>query len=172
MKQGYVQVYTGQGKGKTTAALGLAMRVAGAGYNVFIGQFVKGQKYSELNSFSLISDQITIRQYGTTSFIYNGPSQHDIQLAKNGLCEIQQVLLAGQHKLVIMDEANIATFLGLFDVQDLIDIINIRPDHVELVITGRYADRQILELADLVTEMREVKHYYNVGVTARCGIEN
>jgi cob(I)alamin adenosyltransferase len=171
-EQGYVQVYTGSGKGKTTAALGLAMRAAGAGFKVFVGQFVKRQHYSELDSFSLLKDTITLKQYGSESFIYNTPEAEDIELAQSGLAEIREILKEGQHKLVIMDEANIATYFGLFDVEELIEIIQSKPDHVELVLTGRYVDPKIVELADLVTEMREIKHYYNMGVMARVGIEN
>ena len=172
MEQGYVQVYTGEGKGKTTAALGLAMRVAGAGFKVFIGQFVKGQHYSELDSFLLLKDNVTIKQYGSESFIDKGPVSKDIELAKRGLAEIREILKENQHKLVILDEANIATYYGLFDPEELIEIIQSKPEHIELVITGRYADPKIVELADLVTEMREIKHYYNMGVMARMGIEN
>jgi cob(I)alamin adenosyltransferase len=170
--KGYVQVYTGDGKGKTTAALGLAMRAAGAGFHVFIGQFVKGQDYSELHAFMRFSDLITIRQFGRQCFIFNEPEEEDFRVARRGLEEIRRVVRSGKYKLVILDEANIATHYGLFDVNDLIDIIDTKPQDVELVITGRGVDERIIERADLVTEMREIKHYYRRGVMARVGIES
>ena len=172
MDKGYVQVYTGNGKGKTTAALGLAMRAAGAGFKVFIGQFVKGQDYSELHSFARISDLITIRQYGRLDYIYGKPDGRDIICARKGLAEIKSVVQTGEYKLVILDEANIATHFGLFGVEKITEIIDDRPEHVELVITGRCVDERIVAHADLVTEMREVKHYYAHGILARVGIEN
>lgn len=171
MEQGYVQVYTGEGKGKTTAAMGLALRAAGAGYNVFIGQFVKGMDYSELHVFDRLSDRVTIRQYGRDCFIRRTSEPEDIEVAQRGLNEVRQIICSGDYKVVILDEANIATYFELFDVEDLLKIIDLRPGHVELVITGRCADHRVLERADLVTEMREVKHYYQQGVLARVGIE-
>ena len=169
--KGYIQVYTGNGKGKTTAAFGLALRAAGAELPVFIGQFVKGMKYSEIEAFEKFSDLITIKQYGSGCFIDREPDPEDIQLAKNGLQEIHKVLHSQKFKVVILDEANIATHFKLFSVDDLLRIMNSKPPEVELVITGRYADPKVLEQADLVTEMREIKHYYTQGVKARTGIE-
>jgi cob(I)alamin adenosyltransferase len=170
--KGYVQVYTGDGKGKTTAALGLAIRAAGAGFRVFIGQFVKGQDYSELHAFTRFSDLITVRQFGRECFIFDEPGDEDIRVARRGLEEIRRVVRSGTYKLVILDEANIATHYGLFDVCDLIEIIEAKPQDVELIITGRWVNERIIERADLVTEMREIKHYYRQGVMARVGIES
>jgi len=172
MNRGYVHVYTGNGKGKTTAALGLAMRAAGAGFRVFIGQFVKGMDYSELHSFARLSDQITLKQYGRQCFIYNEPEMDDVLVARQGLEEVRQAIASGDYQLVIMDEANIAIHYNLFSVNELLELIETKPEHVELVITGRYMDARIVEHADLVTEMREVKHYYTQGVPARVGIES
>jgi cob(I)alamin adenosyltransferase len=169
---GYVQVYTGNGKGKTTAAFGLAMRAAGAGLKVFIAQFVKGMTYSEIEAFERFSDLITVRQYGRGSFIRNTPKEGDIRAAWVGLEEVREVLVSGGYKLVILDEANIATHFRLFSIDDLLALIDSKPADVELVITGRYVDSRVLDRADLVTEMREVKHYYTRGVEARKGIEN
>jgi len=169
--KGYIQVYTGNGKGKTTAALGLALRAAGAGLSVFIGQFVKGMKYSELDALDRFSDLITLKQYGRDCFIENTPTNEDIQLAKQGLEEMREIILSGKYHLVILDEANIAVYFHLFTAADLLDLIESKPNDVELVITGRYAHEDILDRADLVTEMLEVKHYYARGVTARAGIE-
>jgi cob(I)alamin adenosyltransferase len=169
--KGYVQVYTGNGKGKTTAALGLAIRATGAGLRVFIAQFVKGMDYSELHALSRFSDLITLRQYGRDCFIYRKPSDEDILAARQGLEEVREVVGSGTYPLVILDEANIATYYNLFSVEELLALIDGRPDNIEIVITGRYADPKVLEKADLVTEMREIKHYYLQGVQARPGIE-
>ena len=169
---GYIQVYTGNGKGKTTAAFGLAMRAAGAGLKVFIAQFVKGMRYSEMEAFERFPDLITLRQYGRSCFIRNVPKEEDTRAALVGLEEVRQVLCSGQYKVVILDEANIATHFRLFSVDDLLALIDSKPSHVELVITGRNVDSRVLDRADLVTEMREVKHYYTRGIEARKGIEN
>lgn len=169
--KGYVHIYTGEGKGKTTAAFGLALRAAGAGHKVFIAQFVKGMKYSEIDAVKRFSDLITIKQYGRDCFIHGEPNEEDIRAARLGLKEVKKIMVSGNYQMVILDEANIATFYKLFSVDDLLELIQIRPENVEVVITGRYADPRILDKADLVTEMREVKHYYKQGVMARTGIE-
>ncbi len=169
--KGYVQVYTGNGKGKTTAALGLALRAAGAGKHVFIAQFVKGTKYSELKSIARLAPEVTLKQYGRKNFIHNKPTTDDILAAQNGLKEVREIIRSGKYDIVILDEANIATHFNLFSVEDLLSVVAEKPPAVELVITGRYADRRIIECADLITEMREVKHYYQKGVPAREGIE-
>jgi len=169
--QGFTQVYTGNGKGKTTAALGLALRAAGAGLPVFIAQFIKGMDYSELHSIEKLSGLITLRQYGRDCFIRRNPEARDLKLAQIGLSEVRKALISEKYKVVILDEANVATHLQLFSVEDLLDLIENKPSAVELVITGRYADPLVLEKADLVTEMKEVKHYYTRGVQARIGIE-
>jgi cob(I)alamin adenosyltransferase len=169
--KGYIQVYTGDGKGKTTAVLGLALRAAGAGLNVYIAQFVKGIKYSELDALKTLSDRITLKQYGRGCFITGTPEEEDIRMAQQGLKEVREIMLSGRYQVVVLDEANIATHLNLFSVKDLLDLVRSKPDHIELVITGRYADPEIVETADLVTEMKEIKHYYKDGVLAREGIE-
>jgi cob(I)alamin adenosyltransferase len=169
---GYIQVYTGNGKGKTTAAFGLALRAAGAGLRVFIAQFVKGMKYSEIEAFERFADLITVKQYGRGCFIRNAPKGEDTQAASVGLEEVQLVLYSGEYKVVILDEANIATYFGLFSVDDLLALIDLKPPDVELVITGRNVDSRVLDRADLVAEMREVKHYYTRGIEARKGIES
>ena len=169
--KGYVQVYTGDGKGKTTAALGLALRAFGAGLNVYIAQFVKGMKYSELESLKVLSEHVTVKQYGRNCFINRDPAPEDIQVARDGFREVRGIMLSGDYQVVILDEANIATWYKLFTVDDLLSLIQEKPDHVELIITGRNADPRIIEAADLVTEMKEIKHYYQGGVQARDGIE-
>ena len=169
--KGYVHVYTGNGKGKTTAALGLAIRAAGAGMRVYIAQFVKGMHYSELDALDRYADRITLKQYGRDCFIEKAPDPEDIRAARQGLEEVKGILASGDYQMVILDEANIATRYNLFSPDELIDLIRSKPETVELVITGRNADPKVVAMADLVTEMKEVKHYYNSGVEARPGIE-
>ena len=170
--KGYVQVYTGNGKGKTTAAFGLALRAAGAGLRVYIAQFAKGMRYSELEALARFSDLITIEQYGRDSFIGPAPTEQDIQAAQQGLAQVREVVTGGHWDVVILDEATIATQLGLFSVDELLELVSAKPESVDIIITGRHADTRITARADLVTEMREVKHYYAAGVWARTGIEN
>jgi cob(I)alamin adenosyltransferase len=168
--KGYIQVYTGNGKGKTTAALGLSLRAAAAGKKVYIGQFVKGLHYSELDILPAIPN-ITLKQFGRGCFIYTEPTSEDYTAALNGLAEIDCVMQSGEYDVVVLDEANIALHYGLFSFDDLKKVIVNRPDHVEVIITGRYAPQELLDLADLVTEMKEIKHYYTRGIEARTGIE-
>ena len=168
--KGYIQVYTGNGKGKTTASFGLALRAAMADKKVFIGQFVKGMPYSELKVPDFIKN-IEIRQYGADCFIVKAPTDHDIKIARDGLAEMSRILKEGKHDVVIMDEANIALFYKLFSVEELLEAVKNRAEHVEVVITGRYAPQELIDAADLVTEMKEIKHYYTKGVDARTGIE-
>lgn len=170
--RGYVHVYTGDGKGKTTAALGLALRAAGAGLRVYIAQFAKGLHYSELDALVRFDDLITLRQFGRDCFIRGEPTPEDVHAARAGLTDARETMVAGEHRLVILDEANIATHFGLFSVDDLLATIDAKPLAIELVITGRRADQRVLDRADLATEMREIRHYYNQGVSARRGMEN
>jgi cob(I)alamin adenosyltransferase len=169
--KGYIQVYTGNGKGKTTAALGLAIRAAGAGFKVYIAQFIKMGEYSEIKALERFKDLITLEQFGKGRFIKGVPSDSDIEAAQAGIRSVKMILSAGQHHLVILEEANVAAKLGLFAVEDLIEIMAEKPENVEIVITGRDADPRVIENADLVTEMKEIKHYFHKGVTARTGIE-
>lgn len=169
--KGYVQVYTGNGKGKTTAALGLALRAAGAGLKIYIAQFVKGMKYSELDALAKLSDSITVKQYGRRCFIYRKPEEEDIRAAQEGLKEVKEIMCSRKYQVIILDEANIATYFDLFSVEKLLDFIHAKPEEVELVITGRMADPRVIKEADLVTEMREIKHYYQKGIQGRDGIE-
>ncbi|MEA3505646.1 MAG: cob(I)yrinic acid a,c-diamide adenosyltransferase [Bacteroidota bacterium] len=173
MKQkGYVQVYTGNGKGKTTAAFGLALRACGAGMKVFIGQFVKGMHYNEIDAIDkYLSNNITLKQYGLDCFIYNDPTQKDIDAAQKGFAEMKEILLSDKYDMVIFDELNIALYYKLFTTQKVLEMLNNRPENVEIIITGRYAPQEIIDIADLVTEMKEIKHYYHNGVEARKGIE-
>ena len=170
-QRGYVHVYTGNGKGKTTAAIGLALRAAGAGLRVFIGQFVKGKAYSEVAALQRFSDCITLRQFGRGCFIRSAPEATDIHLAEAGLREAHDVIAEGQYELVILDEANVAVQLGLFPIERLLELIDAKPERVELVLTGRGASPAVVQRADVVTDMGEVKHYYQRGILAGEGIE-
>jgi cob(I)alamin adenosyltransferase len=170
--QGYVQVYTGDGKGKTTAALGLALRAAGAGLRVYIGQFIKSSPYSEIRALERFSDAITIQQFGRGCFIRGNPCQADVDMARQALGAIEEALRSGIYDVVIADEANVAFGCKLISEADLIGLIDSRPPPVELVLTGRNAPDGVIKRADLVTEMKPVKHYYERGVMARPGIES
>lgn len=171
LNKGYVHVYTGNGKGKTTAAIGLAIRAAGAGLRVLFIQFIKGTAYSEIRALKMLSEQIAVKQYGRGCFITGEPSQEDIDAAERGLTEIKQALSDGVYDVVVLDEANIAIQCNLFTIDKLVELIASKPNDVELVITGRYAHPLLLDCADVVTEMKEVKHYYQKGIMARLGIE-
>ncbi len=169
--KGYVQVYTGNGKGKTTASLGLSLRAAGAGLKVFIAQFLKQGDYSEIRALERFSDLIRIEQYGLGRFIKGKPTEEEIQAAQKGLQEVKEAMLSGEYDVIIVEEGNVAAACGLFEVQKLLDLISQKPDDLELVITGRSASPEVIDQADLVTEMKEIKHYYQKGVAARVGIE-
>jgi len=171
-KRGLIQVYTGKGKGKTTAALGLALRAAGAGLKVYIGQFLKGASYnySELKTLEKIK-QIKLEQFGQGCFIKGAAKSEDKELARGGLKKVKKLMVQGKYDLMILDEINIALKLGLLSLDEVIQLINNKPGRLELVLTGRSAPAKILRIADLVTEMREIKHYYKKSVSARKGIE-
>ncbi len=171
MRRGYIQVYTGSGKGKTTAALGLAIRAAGAGLKVFIVQFVKTKRCSEHRMLERFGGLVTIRQHGRGFILKRKANRTDREAALAGLEEARRAITSKEYDLVILDEANVAVKCGLIRAEDLLDLISIRPANVELVITGRYADKRVVQAADLVTEMKEVKHYRKKGVRARVGIE-
>ena len=172
MKKGYIQVYTGDGKGKTTAALGLALRAAGAGLTVYIGQFLKQGHYNELEALKRFSDHIVIEQFGTGSYVFGTPSARDRQAAKQAYESVMEAILSGKYDVVIMDEANVALKFDLVSEEELLAAMDNKPESVELVITGRGATPGVIEKADLVTEMKPVKHYYENGVLARKGIES
>lgn len=172
--EGRFQLYTGNGKGKTTAALGLAVRAACSGMKVYIGQFMKGQDYSELVLSEHFPETITMEQYGTPKLLCKGekPSAEDTSAARNGLLKLKEAMFSGRYDMIIADELNVTVHLGLLDKETVLEVLKKRPDNVELVVTGRYAPDSFVELADLVTEMREVKHYYETeNLPARKGIE-
>lgn len=165
-----IQVYTGSGKGKTTAAIGLAVRASGAGLKVFIGQFCKGRNYSELNELKKIK-KIEVEQFGRACFISKKPTCKDIKSAKSGLEKIRKILTKGAYNLIILDEINFALKTKLIKLEEILEIIKETPKNIEVVLTGRYAPIEIVKNADLVSEIKEVKHYYKKGIKARRGIE-
>ena len=170
-ERGYTQVYTGNGKGKTTAAIGLSIRAAGAGLKVFIAQFIKMGEFSEIKALRRFSDLITVEQFGLGCFTDRKPCREDFEAAQEGLEKVKSIMGSNEYKVVILEEANVAVKLGLIAVQDLLGLIIEKPYDTELVITGRDASARIIEKADLVTEMKAVKHYFQKGVPARLGIE-
>ena len=171
--KGYVQIYTGDGKGKTTAALGLALRAAGAGLRVYIGQFVKSMEYSEISIIRSRIPEITVELFGDEEgcLIDRAASSEDFRCAKAGLNRAEEILRSGDYDLVILDEVTIPVSMGLLEEEKVLDLIRNKPDDVELVITGRGATKKMLDAADLVSDVREVRHYYQQGVLSRRGIE-
>lgn len=177
-KRGLIHVYTGDGKGKTTAALGLALRAAGHGQRTYIGQFMKGQEYGELRSAEMLGTDdrgrplLTIAQFGKPTLIHKKDvSQKDIQLARAGLDAARQAMLSGEYEIVVLDEVNVALFFELLTVQEVLAFLDRKPPEVELVLTGRRVPQEIVDRADYVTVMEEARHPYQEGVKARKGIE-
>ena len=172
MKQGYIQVYTGSGKGKTTAALGLALRAIGHGLRVCVVQFMKNDREAgEVRVAGLLKPHLTIHPMGPKGFIRGTPRPIDYQMARKALDFSRNVLQEGGHDVVILDEVNMAVHFGLVSVQDVLDLMALRPNAVELILTGRDARPEVIERADLVTEMVAVKHYFDRGIAAREGID-
>ena len=192
-RQGYIEVYTGNGKGKTTAAIGLAVRAIGAGHRVLFQQYMKGLAYSEHNILPTLSPNLTLQTLGKPFFIaeegmltdeqkkaFEGvvifpagkPPAEYVDLVKGGLEDAYRAATSGDYHLIVLDEINCALRFGLADWADVERILDDRAPHTEIVLTGRGAPDVLLQRADLITEMKEVKHYYSQGVQARQGIEN
>lgn len=174
LRNGLVQVYTGNGKGKTTASLGLVFRALGHGFRIHVMQFMKGQTvYGELESAKRFADQLTIEQVGLPGFIKDrAETSKDREMAQSAFARAKDLVASGGYDLIVLDELNCAVDYHLVDVDDVKELIRTKPARTELVITGRNAHPDIVEMADLVTEMREIKHYFNSGQAARTGIES
>ncbi|UCF50752.1 MAG: cob(I)yrinic acid a,c-diamide adenosyltransferase [Thermoplasmatales archaeon] len=171
LKKGYIHVYTGSGKGKTTAALGLGIRASGAGMQVHMVQFMKGRRYSEIDTIENIKN-FTITQHGRDEFVSKEkPDQIDIDLAQEGFKYARDIINNGKYDMIILDEINVAVDYNLVSLKDLIKLLEGKPEKLELILTGRYAHPEIVRFADLVTEMLEIKHPYQQGITARKGID-
>lgn len=176
-KHGYIQVYTGDGKGKTTASLGLAMRALGRCWKVLIIMFTKGgDNYGELNSFRNLSPEIaqnlTIIQAGLDRIVYSiNKTENDAEEIQKGWELAKDAILNDKYNLIILDEANIAIDLGLIELNEVIKVLKNKPEEMEIVLTGRNAKPEIIELAHLVSEIKPIKHYWDTGIAARKGIE-
>ena len=172
LEQGCVQVYTGNGKGKTTASLGLALRAVGRGLKVCVFQFIKGGgRYGEHLAAEKLAPLLTIIQTGRPGWVNTKDITEDRRTAQEALVQAEELLTSGKFDLFVCDEINGAVGFGLIDVEQVLELISRKPEKTELVLTGRNADERVIEAADLVTEMREIKHYYKAGVPARTGIE-
>ena len=176
-QHGYIQVYTGDGKGKTTASLGLAMRALGRCWKVLIIMFTKGgDDYGELSSFMNLSpaikDNLKIIQAGLDRIVYkNNETEDDVKEIQKGWELAKKAIKNDEYQLIILDEANIAIDMGILDVNEVVDVLKNKPEEMEIVLTGRNANPKIIEIAHLVSEIKPVKHYWDTGIAARKGIE-
>lgn len=171
LQKGYVQVYTGNGKGKTTASLGLILRSMGAGMRVYFGQFMKSGETGEIKAMQAFGDAITIGRYGNGNELYHPDPVRDAEAVAAGFERARQALYSGRYDMVVLDEIHVAASKGYLSKDQLLQLMEEKPRHTELILTGRRALEAVMEQADLVTEMREVTHYYKKGVGARVGIE-
>ncbi len=169
-RKGYIQVYCGNGKGKTTAALGLSLRTLLSGGSVYFAQFCKGSETAEMG-LCLLFDTFVMEQYGTGKFIINDPTEEDRKQARLGFAHGKSVLSSGYFDLVVLDEIILSVFYRLITIEEILSMLRSRKPWVEVVLTGRKAPHELIEVADLVTEMKKVKHYFDTGVKARKGIE-
>ena len=175
LEHGYIQIYTGDGKGKTTAALGLAMRALGHGWKVLIVQFTKGGQgwsYGEIASSYKFCENLEVHQFGMDRVVYSqNINMEDFKEAKKGWELAKSAIESGKYQLIILDELNICTDMGMIKVSDVKETLLNKPDGLEIVLTGRRAHPELVAMAHLVTEMKPIKHYFDIGVMARQGIE-
>lgn len=173
LDKGYIQIYTGNGKGKTTAAIGQAIRAAGNGYRSLIIQFMKEYPYSELISLKKFEEYIEVEQYGGDDFVYKKelPSKIEKEKAQRGIKRAVEEFAKDNFDVIILDEIIVSIYFKLIETEAVIDLIKKKPVNKELILTGRYCPQELIDLADLVTEMKEVKHYYQKGITSRKGFE-
>jgi cob(I)alamin adenosyltransferase len=172
LKRGLVQIFTGEGKGKTTAALGTVLRALGHGLRVYITIFMKGDyPYSEWNILSKMPN-VTIARFGFRDFTDpQNVKPEEIEQAKQALTAAREAILSGSYDLVMLDEINVAVAWKLVELDEVVKLIEDKPPNVELILTGRYADIELVKMADLVTECLKIKHPYDEGIIARKGIE-
>jgi cob(I)alamin adenosyltransferase len=174
LNKGYTQIYTGNGKGKTTAAIGQAVRAAGFGLKTYMIQFMKEYPYNEIKALENLKEWIEVVQCGKDDYVYKKelPPADEITKAINGLIDAKERMLSGKYDLIILDEICVAIYFKLFSTDAILDFIKSKPENVELILTGRYCPQELIDAADLVTDMTELKHYYQKGVLARRGIES
>jgi len=171
LEKGFIQIYTGNGKGKTTAAIGLGIRATGEGLKVYMIQFMKGRKYSEISALENIKN-FTVVQFGRDEFVSKEhPDQIDIDYARKGFEHAKKIIQQGEYDVVILDELNVAVDYNLIPLNDVLQLLSEKPEKVELILTGRYASPEIVRHADLVSELLEIKHPYQTGVENRKGID-
>jgi cob(I)alamin adenosyltransferase len=172
--KGFIQVYTGNGKGKTTAAIGQVVRAAGFGLKSYFLMLMKEFPYNEINSLERFNDLIEVVQVGKDDFVYKKelPSQEEILKIRNSLEIFTEKMLSKKYDLLVLDEVFVSIYFGLLTIDDVLKIIKQKPESVELILTGRYCPQEIIDAADLVTEMKEIKHYYQKGILSRRGIES
>jgi len=171
LEKGFVHIYTGNGKGKTTAAIGLGIRATGEGLKVYMIQFMKGRRYSEIDALENIKD-FTVIQFGRDKFVSKeNPEQIDIDLARKGFEHAKEIIKNGEHDLIILDEINVAVDFKLIPLKDVLKLMDEKPEKVELVLTGRYVHPDMVKQADLVSEILEIKHPYQNGLQCRKGID-
>jgi cob(I)alamin adenosyltransferase len=171
-KRGLVMVITGNGKGKTTSAFGQALRAMGQGYRVCVIQFMKGRKYGEVIAAEKYLSDLTIYQFGLDSFVMrDNPAGVDVDLAREGFEKAKEVIQGGEYNMVILDEINTAVDFGLIPEEEMLTLVRTKPAELDLLLTGRYASEKLQDIADLVSDVTEVKHHYNAGIKDRAGIE-
>lgn len=174
LEKGYIQVYTGNGKGKTTAAIGQSLRAVGNDLRVYFVQFMKNFPYGEIRFLEQMAPSLTLKRYGTDDFVFKKtpPSNSLIKEMAAGLYEAEETMLNGSYDLIVLDEILVSVYFKIFTEERILEFLKRKPQRMEIILTGRYCPDSIIELADLVTNMTEVKHYYQKGVSARSGIES
>lgn len=172
VRRGLVIVITGNGKGKTTSAFGQALRAIGQGYKVFVLQFMKGRDYGEYLAAKKYLPRLTIRRAGLDSFVMrDNPAPEDIELARQGFEQVKAAVASDKYDMIILDEINVAVDFQLIPLDEVVALIQNKPPALDLILTGRYAAKKILKLADTVSEVKEIKHHYAAGIKDRAGIE-
>ncbi|MCS7053185.1 MAG: cob(I)yrinic acid a,c-diamide adenosyltransferase [Ignavibacterium sp.] len=174
LKKGYIQIYTGNGKGKTTAAIGQVVRAAGFGLKSYLACFMKEFPYSEFESLKKFEGLIKVESFGKDDFVYRReyPKDEELQAIRLGLDKSKDAMIKEKYDLIVLDEICVCHYFKIFSVDEIIDFIKLKPENTELILTGRYCPQELFEYADLITEMKEIKHYYSQGVNARRGIES